>query len=615
MIKTESIDFHSYLPPYRSLLTPNARYDYKTHTLVPIKEHDLRALTSMNLRGKQTASSKIKMKYKSLLSDVSKRTSILSLRIGSAANAKQTPIGVKSLPSEVLEYIFELVDSEEAYINCMLVCKQFYQISKPLLYEDLSFTSTYRFAQFITYLRVNPEVGQYIKAVDLSQIKHGEPDDYEDESRELEQTHTSTSHGDNDTINSGTRILAGWRDWKYKNNPLYSIQPCLNLAKVNSNSQALSKSSKTTNSMKMLRLSKTLSYFKPKKRQKLNSAPNKNRAHPHLHTLNLGNRRNNSHPQINKFLMNYSTSKDLPIGYILHLISLCPNIISLNLGNLSLSTDYEISRSMMYKFRTFDLIDNYPKDTAATINGIMNHNNKSIEESLFGFNQDKESFTSLSILNVNDAKSQQMQQPRQNPTSSASSVYSVAFSKPIVKYNSLLPPLPPAIHDLSYMNKGDGKVYLSDLNLKSINSNYLKRLSENEILHAIAKAHSSSDGPYGNKLKYINLSSMIWLTKTSAQRFLDQIVNKCLWEESYFSDAETVNSDSDSEIIGQDLVIDLRDSGMYKNLEWAKLIDLNQAEGRRLIKRIINDDVLNTFDEFMRRERTRRGRIGENYLN
>lgn len=80
-------------------------------------------------------------------------------------------------------------------------------------------------------------------------------------------------------------------------------------------------------------------------------------------------------------------------------------------------------------------------------------------------------------------------------------------------------------------------------------------------------------------------------------------------------DAETVNSDSDSEIIGQDLVIDLRDSGMYKNLEWAKLIDLNQSEGRRLIKRIINDDVLNTFDEFMRRERLRRGRIGENYLN
>lgn len=148
--------------------------------------------------------------------------------------------------------------------------------------------------------------------------------------------------------------------------------------------------------------------------------------------------------------MNYSASKDLPIGYILHLISLCPNIISLNLGNLSLSTDYEISRSMMYKFRTFDLMDNYPKETAATINGIMNHNNKSNEESLFGFNQEKNSFTSLSILNINDAKSQQLQQSRQNPTSSASSVYSVAFSKPIVKYNSLLPPLPPAIHDLSY---------------------------------------------------------------------------------------------------------------------------------------------------------------------
>lgn len=614
MIKTESIDFHSYLPPYRSLLTPNARYDYKTHTLIPIKEYDLRAIKSMNSGGKPTATSKIKMKYKSLLSDVSKRTSILSLRIGSTNNAKQTPIDVKSLPSEVLEYIFELVDSEEAYINCMLVCKQFYQIAKPLLYENLSFTSTYRFAQFITYLRVNSEVGQYIKAVDLSHIKHGEPEDFEDENRELEQTHSRTSLGDNDTINSGIKILAGWRDWKYKNNPLYSMQPCLNLTKVNTNSQALSKSSRTTNSIKMLKLSKTFNYFKPKKRQKLNNSLNKNGSHPPLHTLNLGNRRNNSHPQINKFLMNYSASKDLPIGYILHLISLCPNIISLNLGNLSLSTDYEISRSMMYKYRTFDLINNYPKNIAATIEGIMNYENRPNEGSLLGFNEEKESFTSLSILNVNDVKSQLLQQSRQNTTSSASSVYSVAFSKPIIKYNSLLPPLPPAIHDLSYMNKGDGKVYLSDLNLKSINNNYLKRLSETEILYAIAKAHSSSTGPYGNKLKYINLSSMIWLTKTSAQWFLDQIVNKCVWEESYFSDAETVKSDSDSEIIGQDLVIDLRDSGMYKNLDWAKLIDLNQNEGRRLIKKIINDDLLSTFDEFMRSERRRRGRIGENYL-
>lgn len=631
MIQAESIDFHSYLPPYRSLLSPNVRYDYEKHSLIPIKENELRALSSINRGVKSTTKSKIKMKYKSLLCDVSKRTSILSLRLGQVPSNKVAPINIKNLPWEILAYIFELVDSHESYLACSLVCKQFYQVVKPLIYENLYFTSTYRFAQFITYLRINSEVGQYVKTIDLSQIKQGEPIDYdEDEERDLDITVSNGSHGDNDSVNSKHKILAGWRDWKYKSNPLYSIQPCINLSKVNSNSQVLSKSSKTTNSTKMLRFSKTLKYFKPKKRQKLNNTRKTNRSQPQIQTLNLGDRRNNSHPLINKFLMNYSTSKDLPIGYILHMINLCPNITSLNLGNLSLSTDYEISRSTMYKYRTFDLINNYPKDLVRTIDGIMASNSTLKEESLNSFNKDKESYSSLSILNANDSRSQHFQAWSPNPASSASSVYSVAFAKPIFKYNSLLPPLPSTVHDLSYMSKGDGKVYLSDLNLKSINGIYLSKLDEDEVLRAIVKVHGHSNPNRFNRLKYVNLSSMIWLTSNSTQWFLNQILGRSIFDMSnysdcesaalasntrIFSDDESIYSESENKMIGQDLIIDLSDSGMYKNLGWAKLIDLNESEGCRLALQIIKNDVHSAFDEYMIRERRRRGRIGENYLS
>lgn len=611
MIKTETFDLHSYLPPYRSLLSPNAQYDYKTHSLIPIGDNDKGPFTALNAPPRTT--SKIKMKYKSLLGDVSKRTSILSLRIGSV---KAVPVTWKSLPFEILNYIFQLVDDFTSYRNCLVVCKQFYQLVKPILYEELYFTSTYRFAQFITYLRLNSDVGQYVKRIDLSQIKPGVQDDdisFNDQNISVD----GDTKGDNDS--STAKILASWRDWKYKNNPLYTNHPSLHLTKVISNSLALSRSYKSINSHKMVRLSKTLNYFKSKKRPKLNGDRYKKRLHfpPEAHDDN------SSHPLINKFLLNYSNSKDIPIGYVLHMLALCPNIVSLNLGNLSLSTDYEINKSMIYKYKTFDLINNYPKDLVSTIDHIITNDNESTSESLFSLGKDIESSKSFSIVPSTDSFRQQSQPPQiqqqmllplQLPTSSASSMYSVAFAKP--KYNSLLPPLPTTVTDISYMNKGDGKIYLSDLNLKSINEKYLIKINENEILKTICKFHNKTlSSTKNHKLNYINLSSMIWLTKSITQWFLDQIVDSSSWGALGTSDEDSVDEEVTCKICKQDLIIELSDSGMYKHLEWAQLIDLNQIEGCKLANKIIKDEILNIFDDFIRRERVRRGRIGENYLH
>lgn len=48
------------------------------------------------------------------------------------------------------------------------------------------------------------------------------------------------------------------------------------------------------------------------------------------------------HPYANKFLLKYAPYRDLPMGYILHLLKLCPNITKLDLSHLVFCPDFEI---------------------------------------------------------------------------------------------------------------------------------------------------------------------------------------------------------------------------------------------------------------------------------
>lgn len=774
MATVETTDFHAHLPPYRSLLTPNARYDYKSHKLIPISQNELNSIRLINAAKNNSTNtesyigsnktSKIKMKYKSLLSDVSRRTSLLSMKINNASVGtsilnqlklythqyqhpahvhKQPPIQFKNLPIEILIHIFNLVDDFNTYKVCLFVNKQFYQLSKPFLYANLTFSSTYRFSQFITYLRLNSDIGYLVQSIDLSNIKPGnfELEEYENalttnHHHHHQNHHQNHNHNQNhnhqlvgvdeniervrsyeDNRNDGQfenslttsstlnslntsfnqpKILAGWRDWKYKNNPLYTVHhPSVssnNLTKIASNSQISNKSMKSLKSYqgslksnnsinKMNRLSKFLKSRKRHRSDSLSGPPMKSYRPPKNFILDL--RQSNcgdgnssykpiSHPSINKFLLNYSNSKDIPIGYILHLINLCPNLNSLNLGNLSLSIDYEINKSMIYKYQNFDLMNNYPKDIVKTIDSLFTPldslsdidsckssffypntaasiKSNSINNALnLGNEIDVQSTTSINPLN--QSLSQYPMQDRffsnnlssNQPASSASSLFSIpTFSKPIIKYNSLLPPLPATVNDISYMSKGDGKVYLSDLNLKSINNKYLSTLNEEELLSAIIKIQSNkavknySINTYNinnhyyrysssQKLKYINLSSMIWLNKKLVQIFLQQLLKDQLQDSPLMSeDSSDFEDFSDDESIittllsmnQEKLVIDLTDSGMYKNLQWATLIDLNKKSGQDLANKIINNELLDSFEDFMRRERIRRGLIGENFLH
>ncbi|KAI5963793.1 COS111 [Candida pseudojiufengensis] len=814
MIKAESIDFHHHLPPYRSLLNPNARYDYRTHQLIPLSQNDLNFLHSIFRNGGRstplllngdnqsnknnsknnynnnnkyknnsftndninrnnsqynrqnhqqsqrplsrsrfnnansnycyqssqrdneddinghmlhdcgsnvnttdlppsTASSSssiksgstsnflfannnrnnqstpFKMKYRSLLNDVGRTISLRlsnsnliantiqhSSTIGSISRsstilgtAKQPTVdNIINLPIEVLDYIFYFVDDKSDYKSCLFTCKLFYHMAKPYCYENLEFTSTYRFAQFISYLRLNSEIGQFVKKIDLSGIKPGYDGD-----AEIEESQINETNGETDTIETeispSNKVYAGWRDWKFKNNPLYTNHPSPNaLSKIRSNasnSQVSIVSSKSNSSQKSSsskKFAKPFKYFKSRKRSRpFNSGRPKTRKTPRLEYLKLppnaavsgSDKYSTPHPYINKFLLNYSTSKDVPIGYILHMINLCPNVTSLNLGNLSLSTDYEITRSTIHKYQNFDLMNNYPKDLLSKIENCSKFD---------GINN----LVNSEVNNIFNSHHLFTFKPHASNVSTSSSIYSVTtFSKPIRKYNSLLPPLPQTLSDISYLNKGDKKVYLSDLNLKSINNTYLKKLDEVEVLRAITRNHGKRvlsynydmnqqqqpiDADVSGSLKYLNLSSMIWLNRTLIEKFLKKLLTKRsnnltaygFYDNDEFSkfgkhdydgeedkdhefqsDNES-ESDSDSDedeenkiepiVYKQDLIIDLTDSGMYKNLLWAKILNFNTLEGCKLAKKIICNELKTPFEEFMIRERNRRGRLGENYL-
>lgn len=657
-------DYSSHLPPYRSLLTPDSRYDYTTHQLIPITQHELNTwynklqqrnnhnLTFKSLNNRPNVVG-LKMKYKSLLSDVSRS---LSMRISNSnllgiGNTPPVPISATStitfppipinrvvqfhtLPIEILDYVFFLINNKDDYKSCMYVNRLFYFFSKLYYYERLEFTSTYRFAQFILYLRLNSDVGQYVKSIDMSGIKAGLDDRVIEDAEniqmgniteDLAQLGNQPIHQHVD-FDDSPKVLAGWRDWKVKSYPLYSINSTSQVSLTKTHTNVSTKSSKSTKSTKLSSIKNRI--FRSNKRRRSSSGPTSRKAQKvsreELYDIPPILQRNaSSHPLMNKFLLNYSTSKDIPIGYILHLINLCPNVESLNLGGLSLSTDYEVNKSAMYKFLTFDLIHNYPKTLVKQVEDLMNleeyADNLTIHESILSYRSTKQS--------------------------SASSVYSY-FPKGVIdvpdaiaprKYNSLLPPLPDTVVDMSYMKKGDGKVYLSDLNLKSLNGIYLKKISEDELLEVILKLHGSSSRLRLTRdlrnqhymsihtLKYIELSSMIWLTRELVQKFLTSMIG------SYDTHFESVDCDSDLDSEGsiesttprkdieiaamrQDLVIDLTNSGMYNNLKWAKVIDLNTRGGCRLAWKIINNKVIDPVEERIWRGRNRRGRIGENYL-
>lgn len=101
-----------------------------------------------------------------------------------------------NIPTELV-YAITLYLSRADLLNLMCACQHLRQETTPLLYETPYFMSTYRFGQFVTTVSHKPQLADLVRELDLSHISNL-PEDCR---------------------------LAGWREWKYRDEALYSLYP------------------------------------------------------------------------------------------------------------------------------------------------------------------------------------------------------------------------------------------------------------------------------------------------------------------------------------------------------------------------------------------------------
>ncbi len=185
-----------------------------------------------------SSSLKFKYTYKSLLAPLestisSSRNSIKSFCSGSTIRQNVLKSGllskhdeyymkptVLSFPPEILDKVFDWCDQIDV-VNLLHVCKYINLVACRHLYYNPQFTSTYRFAQFVSVISENPDYAQFVHVLDLSRLQPGLPE-----------------NDDADEI-ADQPALAGWREWKYRTDPLYSAIS-RNLPDVPRHSHALS---------------------------------------------------------------------------------------------------------------------------------------------------------------------------------------------------------------------------------------------------------------------------------------------------------------------------------------------------------------------------------------
>lgn len=138
--------------------------------------------------------SKLLSSASSLRSTVS---TIFSLR-SSNQTQKKPRVQLLDFPLELLDDILGNLD-QASLLNLVTVSKFVSSLVIRHLYFEPQFVSTYRLAQFVTTVSTNEEVASYVKILDLSSIPVN-------------------------LLKPGTdQPLAGWRDWKLRSEPLYSV--------------------------------------------------------------------------------------------------------------------------------------------------------------------------------------------------------------------------------------------------------------------------------------------------------------------------------------------------------------------------------------------------------
>jgi hypothetical protein len=108
----------------------------------------------------------------------------------------EEPASLINIPTELVHAIVQYI-SRSDLLNLVCVCKQLRAETSMLLYAKPYFVSTYRFAQFVTTVSHNARLADLVRDLNLSHFSKLPKD----------------------------LGLAGWREWKYRTEPLYNLQP------------------------------------------------------------------------------------------------------------------------------------------------------------------------------------------------------------------------------------------------------------------------------------------------------------------------------------------------------------------------------------------------------
>lgn len=205
---------------------------------------------------------------------------------------KITPIPtLETIPFEIQDQIFSSLDQETLHA-LLLTSTGLVEAAAIAMYSRPDFASTYRFAQFVTTVTHSQRYAEMVRVVDLSKFGREDLKDLP---------------------------LAGWREWKYRSEPLYSIQ-----REIQSPGCKIQ--------------------------------PGEGRQLDELETKS-----NPNHPKPNPFLKQWSTCRDVPTGALIHVLKACQRIKSvlaesnqrdkltfsrkLDLSYLSIAADYAIKAS------------------------------------------------------------------------------------------------------------------------------------------------------------------------------------------------------------------------------------------------------------------------------
>ncbi len=187
---------------------------------------------------------------------------------------KYTPIPtLGALPPEILDQIFSYLPQETLH-TLLLTSSVLTEAAVIAMYDRPKFVSTYRFAQFVHTVTHARSYADMVRCLDISMF--GMEEDAE-------------------------KPLAGWREWKYRSEPLYSIQKEDTVTSASSS---------------------------PQRAPSMSPEP--------------GAPFYASHPRSNTFLKQWSMCRDVPMGAIIHVLEACKRLKMIDLSYLSIAADYRI---------------------------------------------------------------------------------------------------------------------------------------------------------------------------------------------------------------------------------------------------------------------------------